>query len=267
MEKSLSARFLKRNERLLQLAFSWGFYIIRPSALAADDGQWSAALSRVRECILAPFYESDEDILRTTGVAPEPSLTRQVADALMLPVLDLDLPPDPAETTHHGPRPTSTAPQVNPVWPSARFTPPPSPLLLQSARSMFSDYIARYCQEMEERHFVTELDHICRTGCILIDDITLKELTANMDEDDLRVIILDPDNDELSRHFSGWMYAQITALEILFQDLTGDSVASWRPKPRFQGQLPLYNGVPSGALIDPPEGVGPVLGGTTRGQG
>ncbi|KAJ3473988.1 hypothetical protein NLG97_g10045 [Lecanicillium saksenae] len=88
---SQSARFIKDNPHLTQREPAWGFYIIRPSALA-DDTRWAPAMTRLRERILEPFHNRNEDDPKTSKGPSNADLTSFITDTLMMPVLDLPWP-------------------------------------------------------------------------------------------------------------------------------------------------------------------------------
>lgn len=234
--RTLSEEFVQYNKHLRTRLGAWGFYVLRPSTLTADETQWALALSRLREYILRPFQDDDDEFQCRTGAAPDTSLARLIAETLLLPVLDV--PMNPHQSAHHEPS-------------LANITPHP---LLEAARETFDNYVLQYRDAMEERD-ATALDSVHWDGGILVDDTTLKELcspAADGVAGGLCVIILDrrPEEGELQQHrYGGWMYATVSALRTLYQDLETGSVYDWCPRPKFKGQLSLYDGNIDGKLI------------------
>lgn len=246
-ERRDSVAFIRENN-LLQEGRTWGFAVIRPSGAAADHAQWDVAMMRLRGCVVSSCREYDEALgrrrfqmgKRNDDSPLDPTPTDIMLEKLQLPVLDLPL--EPGQSSRHEPS-------------------EPRNQLLVLARARFRQFV-----EEEEK---LGRETVCHRACLVLDATAVEKLVnLRLAPEDCHIIVLDPDESRIEKNFySAWMWAQPLWLAELYSALRIMDMITFCPIPKFEGQLPLYTGASPNALINPPGGIGPALGGTTRGKG
>lgn len=246
---------------------TWGFAIVRPSAVESTTEQWNTALSTIRNSISR--YFNAERIFSRPPLEP-------LADDAILPmrkldlvVLDLDMPPG-----HSG-----VADNV----------------MIDAARERFRSWRVEQLkvirqQDQQERRAAGVLDENAeeddldtyflpghRDVTLLVDSQAMEGLLHPRDADPkLAPYVLavdseyEPNSDEGHLGYEGylgWTRVLTSELPDFFSIIQFGEMPRFCPPQRFPGQIPLYDGTGAGTLIDPPGGLvlSPEYPGTQRG--
>jgi hypothetical protein len=212
------------------LTNNWGFVVVRTAYAddeATDAAQWSMALAKLQEYALPSAK---------TYAPPTAKYPRLQPDMFALPVI--------ADSTLKG----------------ASY---------DAVRTAFKAWMSRY---QEEHEWLSDVRQDC---CLVVDSPALASLLKEPEPEEPPkqgqrpkqrqapkpwVVAVDANEPSAIPYsgggpYLGWTRVTACLLGDLFEDIDSMSFVQLCPRRVYDGQLPLYNGYPGGALVDPEGGV------------